>query len=352
MRQISVRHISIGSSWTRLIAGCLACSFLLLTAPNLAQETASSLPAELGWVRFRITAGRLQVASAQFRESRSYEAGNPLTGTAETMRLNVSAQSTSVSYRKTSPRSVVTVDFEAPSVVTIEVVPGEAAKDDAGENGHAVAMKYTQKRDGPIHLLVDDGKNTRTHEADSFWHLMLLAPADMQQHLLPVLDTLRAGWQIAENAQEIERSLIRLADSPIRPNRGRWAKLVEELGSSSFQKRRQAERLLRQSGPAVLAYLNSLPVESMDAERRARISRLLDALSSESDDTPDRIALWLIDDPIVWASVLESEEEAHRVIAKEQIETLLGRPIEFDPEGQHDHRSAQAQAIREQLGNR
>ena len=322
---------------------------LLLATTLAAQETASSLPAELGWVKFRITAGRLQVASAQFRESRSYEAGDPLTGTAETMRLNVSAQSTSVNYRKTSPQSVVTVDFAAPSVVTIEVTPGEAVKDDADASGHAVALKYTQNRDGPIRLLIDERDNTREHKAASFWHLMLLAPDDMQQHLLPILNSLRPGWQIAQDADQIEDALVRLADSPIRPDRDRWAKLVEELGSPSFQKRRQAERLLRQSGPAVLAYLNSLPLESMDAERRARISRLLDALSSQSDDTPDRIALWLVDDPIAWASVLDSDDETHRAIAKGQIETLLGKPIAFDPQGEQEQRAAQAKTIREQL---
>ena len=124
---------------------------------------------------------------------------------------------------------------------------------------------------------------------------------------------------------------------------------MEELGSPSFHTRRRAERMLRESGPAVVSYLTTIPRESLDAERKARIARLLSALSTSADDTPDRIAIWLIDDPLAWTSVLESDDVAHRKVAKEQLEALTSRNIVFDADADESTREVQVSAIRESL---
>ncbi len=71
-----------------------------------------------------------------------------------------------------------------------------------------------------------------------------------------------------------------------------------------------------------MAYLKTLPLETLDAERRSRVERLLDSLSSTADDTPGRIAVWLIDDATVWTTVLNSDDAEHRRVAKEQLEKL------------------------------
>ena len=305
-----------------------------------AQSTSSSLPAELGWVKFRISGGRLQIASPRYRESRTFEASNPLAGTSESLRLNISAESSSVHYRQHSPRQTLTIDFDAPHVVVIKRLPGE-------KNESLATVKFAQESDGKVHLTVEDAESeTRKHSGDSFWHLMLLAHDDTNTHLLPLLESLRPGWPIAETANEIEGSLIRMAGRSVRPQRERWEQWVNELGSPSFEKRRRAERMLRESGPAVVAYLTTLPPDSMDAERKARIARLLGALSTSADDTPDRIAMWLIDDPLIWTTVLESEEVAHRQIAKDQLEELLHGDIDFDADADQDERVRQIQAIR------
>ena len=317
----------------------------LIAVQMFAQDSGATLPSELGWLKFRISAGRLQVASPQYRESRSYESGNPLAGTSETLRLNVSSRTASVNYKRTTPERVTMVEFDSPNSVTIEMLPGDE------NSGDFAAVKYTQPTDGAVQLVIDDGRQTRTHRGASFWHLMLLSPTDVQEHLLPVLAMLRPGWPIEETAQEIESSIIEIANSPHRPDRKRWEQLIEQLGSPSFQQRRTAERLLREAGPAVVTFLNSLSPDSLDAERRARVDRLLSSLSSSADDTPDRIAMWLIDDPLIWTVVLESEKASNRALAKTELEKILGQAVEFDTEGEPAKRRVQVEAIRQSLSH-
>ncbi len=320
----------------------IACS---ATFSNInAQEDSGSLPAELGWVKFRITAGRLQVVNAQYRESKTMEAGNPLVGSSETFRLNVSSQSATVHYRLASPEQTLTVDFDAPNSVIIEWTAGKEPSEEP-----LATMKYTQGSDGKVQLLVSDGGRIRTHQAESFWHLALVAREDVEQQLLPILTSLRPGWQIEQTAAGVEDALIRLAASDDLPDRARWKQLVGQLGSSSFRERRSAQRQLREAGPAVVAYLNSLPADSLDPERRARVERLIESLSTSADDTPDRIAMWLIDDPLAWVSVLESDDMGHRQTAKKQIEKLLDREIEFDSDADEGVRNRQIEKLRSEL---
>jgi len=320
----------------------------MLASAVVAAQPQASLPAELGWVKFRISAGRLQLVNTHYRESKTFESGNPLVGTSETFRLNGSSQNASVHYRMSGPRQVLTVDFESPTDVVIEQSPGK----DLPPEASPTAMKYEQSREGGVRLIVDEDGRARRHEADNFWALMLLAPTDTQEHLLPVLLKLRPGWPLAETADGIEEALVQLAGSESRPDRRRWEELVGQLGSRSFQQRRSAERRLREVGPAVLAYLKSIPLEQLDAERRTRIERLLEALSSSTDDTPGRVAMWLIDDPLIWTSVLESEDAAHRAVAKEQLQQLLDREIGFDVDADADVRREQIDALRAALDAR
>ena len=309
-----------------------------------AQAADTTLPAELGWVKFRISGGRLQIASPRYRESRTYESSNPLAGTSQSLRLNISSESAAVQYTQQSPQHVLRVEFESTNQVTIEQTPIEA-----GDVEEPIAtLKYSQQQDGAVTLVIDEnnGKGPREHSAPSFWHLVLAARGDVDVHLLPILTSLRPGWTIGETADGIEDSLVKLSDLSIQLDRKRWSKLVDELGSPSFQQRRRAERLLREAGPAVVSYLNSLPPDSLDAERKARIQRLLGALASSSDDTPDRIAMWLLDDPTVWLTVLESEDASHRAIGKKQLEALLKQTIQFDANADTKTRTEQIAALR------
>ena len=59
--------------------------------------------------------------------------------------------------------------------------------------------------------------------------------------------------------------------------------------------------------------------------------------------------MWLIDDPLVWTTVLESDDADHRVIAKSQLEELLGYSVEFDLQADHQERAEQVRSLRGML---
>ncbi len=169
----------------RYSIGMLMMALALLANSLQAEELRSSLAAELGWVKFRVTAGRLQIVNTHFRESRTFEAGNPLVGETETFRLNVSASNASARYDLNTRQQRLTVDFDSPYSVTIERTP----TDDDDES--ITPVKFVQPRDGRLQLTIGRGIKRREIKADSFWHLMLREPQAVQEHLLPILLSLR-----------------------------------------------------------------------------------------------------------------------------------------------------------------
>jgi hypothetical protein len=95
--------------------------------------------------------------------------------------------------------------------------------------------------------------------------------------------------------------------------------------------------------------LQSIDVNELDAERRECIERLLDSLSTTADDMPERMALWLIDDPTIWLAILASDKLEHRRAAHEQLEKLLAMKIDFDPAADVVVRGPQIEALRRRL---
>jgi hypothetical protein len=325
----------------RFFAAILACAIISLpTLPGRAEDDPRvSLPAELGWVKFRVTGGRIQAVNTQFRESKTYTTGNPLVGDTETFTLNV-AQTTTLHYELKSAREQLVIDFDSPASLTIERRVGEDGK---------LALSFAQPAEGNLQLAIGDGESRKSIEAPSFWHLLLLAPAASREHLLPILDSLRPGWHLGESADGLNDALVQVAESGLVPDRTQWTKLVEQLGSDRFSERRTAERRLREAGPAVVAYLQTLPLASLDVERRVRVKRLLESLATTADDTPQRIAMWLIDDAQIWLAVLASEDAHQRRIAHEQLEKLAGMKLDFTPDADAQVRAQQIEAMRAKL---
>lgn len=322
---------------------------ILLTtlSPLCAQTTEedgdgrSSLAAELGWAKFRVSAGRLTAVSTGQRNTQTADTGNPLVGIEESLRVNATKEQLSVRYELSTPQQRLVVEFLDHDVAIIERRPLGDSK--------AVPLRFNQPHDGPLQLAIGDGEERIVYQAGSFWHLLLSAPQPCHEHLLPILSALRPGWHLEETAGRIEDALVRVADSGALPDRSNWQQLVEQLGSARFSERRAAERQLREAGPAVVAYLRRVDLDSLDAERRVRISRLLESLSSTADDTPQRIATWLIDNPTIWLAILQSEDASRRRTATAHLSRLLDRPIDFDPDADAAQREKQLSQLRRQL---
>ncbi|MCA9271169.1 MAG: hypothetical protein KDA41_21955, partial [Planctomycetales bacterium] len=268
----------------------------LLSSIVQAQSSPTSLAAELGWVRFRLAAGRLQFVNSQFGANKSHETGNPLVGDSESFSLFAEGAAPSLRYAHNTAEARLAINFQSPDAMSIEFQPLAPS---AGP-----AFQFVQTSVGASVLTVDSPRGQTVYRGDSFWHMMLLHPEPMRRFVTPALTALRPQWPLEETADAMEDALVDAALSGVASNREHWRKLVEQLGSARFQERVAAERALREAGPAVAAYLQTLNLASLDAERRSRVTRLLDAVASSSDDTPQRIAIWLKDDPHIWLAVL------------------------------------------------
>src|SRR5690606_25156249 len=96
--------------------------------------------------------------------------------------------------------------------------------------------------------------------------------------------------------------------------------------------------------------LDQLSLDKLDFEQRHRIQQIRRALNRGDDnDAPEVVAMWLGSDPRVWLSLLSDSNAQRRRVAAEQLAQLLGKPIEFDPDGDAETRSRQIQTLREML---
>ena len=78
---------------------------------------------------------------------------------------------------------------------------------------------------------------------------------------------------------------------------------------------------------------------------------MIDAFSGGfHDDTPSSVAAWLVADPRVWLALLARADEEQRVLADQQLRSLLeGQSYEFDPQADEATRQAQWERLRARL---
>ncbi len=279
-----------------------------------------SLASERSWVTFGMVLGRIHVLNAQLGQSLSAQNDNPELGVRESFSINAGSDEAVVRYEIQTSDLELVLDFPAPDCLKIVKTPRTP------NGGSAVYLE--QPRQGPIEMTVGQGKQRKTFRSESFWHLALQHREVCEQHLLPILHCLRVGWQLDRTADGIEASLLRLAREQRLPEEARWAALVKKLGGGKFSERRAAERELCRSGQAVVAYLTRLDRRELDAEQRERIGRVIRNLVAPSDDTPQRVALWLSGDEAVWQALASRENLRVHTQAVAHLARLRGEPVE------------------------
>jgi hypothetical protein len=315
-------------------------------ATSWAQQTEDrpSLAARKGWVQFGIVFGRVAVLHVRAGQSASASTDNPLTGERETFSLVLAGSEVAVHYDLATQEQLLSFDISGNGATTLHR--------EAQGSASQPTISFSQAADGKCLLMAGDGAHRRQYAAASFWHLMLVASDDCRRHLVPILETLRPDWQLSAQAERLEDALVRVAASGERPDRRRAAVLVAQLASDEFSLRRAAERDLRAMGHSVVGYLIALDPRRLDGEQRRRIRGILDDLTHQTEDTPDRVATWLVDDRLVWLSLLEHAESNRRQTAAEQMSRLLGRPIEFSPHADEATRQSQLSRLHAELGRK
>lgn len=191
-------------------------------------------------------------------------------------------------------------------------------------------MSFIQKPAESIVFTLGRSAAGREMHAGTIWELLIAYPQECQQHLLPILYTLRPGWNLMFTAEQVKSNLLQLSATGSDSQDALWHELVEQLGHASYASREAADRRLRESGRAAVAYLKKLDISRLDAEQRLRVSRILRDLA-DGEPTTREIAEELFGDPLVWLAVARSGEESERQTAKNELEKLLKTDVAFEP---------------------
>jgi len=215
---------------------------------------------------------------------------------------------------------------------------------------HVAAVRYRQPARGNVTLVIEGVDQTREMVAPGFWHLMLAEPDVCRKHLLPVLESIRHNWGLETKTRQLEDALFAVARSGKLPDADRLRQLVRQLRHPKFERRQEADRQLRDMGQSVLAFLERLDEEALDAEQRTRIRRIKQALTVTDGDTPVRVASWLADSSHVWLALLDRADANKRSTAAKHLEMICGQPLPFDPLASEIDRRRQIDQLRVDMG--
>lgn len=327
---------------TTLRAAVVVGILLSTLSGSKAQENVDPVPltARLKWVQFDVVRGRIVIRSPRVTSSKTHSACDPQSGIRESLTLTVGPPDTSFRYERVAPSRQLLFELDANGQLQVRQLPlGESA---------IPAVEFHQPVTGKIHLSIQGATGPAQRlTAESLWHLLLAHPQECRDHLLPLLEQVRPDWQLLQQSRQVEEGLFQLARTQQTPSRSQWQQWVDQLADSDFGTRQTADRHLREAGQAVLPFLESIPDTQLDAEQRLRIRTIRRTLAPRGGDEPQRVAVWLSNEPNVWVTLLDHADPARRADAAHRLALLSGRTIEFDPEATPELRTRQ---IRELFG--
>jgi hypothetical protein len=210
-------------------------------------------------------------------------------------------------------------------------------------------FNLTQVPGQPISLSLPPSDKPRVLHAPSIWHLVIIHGDECKQ-VVPMLESLRSGWHINLTAQTIEDELVKMAAVSRKSDRKQWETWVRQLGDPRYTARERADKHLRDVGPAILGFMTRLHMSELDPEQQSRVHAIIRILSTQTtEDTPERVAATMIEDPLIWLALLSRREASTRQAAAQQLAVILNRPIGVDPTAEPDTQAKARDALRAQI---
>lgn len=336
-------HVGVcGRRSSLLVVGLAPAMTCLLVAVAAAQEVSVSpnLANNLKYVQVSVKSGRITAASAF--AGRNLNSSSQSNDRREQLSLDLTGGAPSLNY------DLSTATFR----IVVELVRGETVRIRRSAIGDAKVkpLDFFQPADGKLKVKVGEQDEERTIEADSLWHLLLADPELARTELEPLLRLLKPGWPLVLTSQTIEQTLYRQIDSERRYDRIAWSALVEQLRSSKYSDRLDADRKLRELGQIVVPYLRNLNPKQLDAEQAFRIRTIVRSYGGErEEDAPENAADWLSADPELWYALATRAVGPQRAKVRTQLTQILGEPVVLDDEAKDDVLKAQLAKIREQI---
>lgn len=325
-----------------------ACFVALLVAHEAAltvsgqDRRAAPLPIQAPQVRYEIVLGRITCLHLNNGQCRLQRGTEPDAACRESLLIHCEGRDPILRYERSTAGEDIVVAFTRGNQLRIERTFTATGR----------RVEFVQPARGDVSLTLHSSSGKEVLTAPSFWHLMLAERPLCEQELTPVLKLLRPNWDFLEQSLELEHSLFHTALHGEPVPRARLSELVRELGSAEFARRQVADQQLRALGPAILPYLASLSPEQLSGEQRHRLRHIRDSLASAAIDTPDRVALWLVDDERIWLTMLEHPDAEKRHLALLRLGEIRPEATYFDPYGDDQFRAEQVAQLRSMIEQR
>jgi hypothetical protein len=275
------------------------------------------------WVRLEVIGGRVAVVNKGCGQSRSTVASSPASEMRQSLSVQLQPSALLVNYEAVAAGHCLSLEVDASRRLTIRRSAIDAT--------NSPEVCYVQPDRGDVTLLVASDP-PRKLSAASLWHLALAEPEACREHLFPLLESLRPTWRLGEQASAIEAAVFGAEIDKILVQTAHWQRAVDDLASADFRTRQAADRELRTSGQAVVAFLGRLDESQLDREQRRRIRAIGGDLLDIHTDSPERVAAALAADKTVWLALLQRDEVDVRLAAAEHLTRLCRRSLPFDPQ--------------------
>ncbi len=315
-------------------------SYAVFASTSRAEEIPkTSLLSRKSWTRFDVILGRITALNPRYRQVNTVFDGSAAKGTRESLSLQVDDGVPSLNYELLSSNTRIRIEVNCGNHVIVQ----QNSLDDSRH------ITYEQPAEGRVVFEVDASGERQTYTAQNLWELILAEPTACQTHLLPLLNLMRPNWQLVKRAAQLESALVRAAKSELSLDQQKLDDLVKQLGSRRFKQRHVADRKLRASGQVILAYLDRLDESHLDGEQRRRIRNIKRDLVFSGEDTPERVAMWLIDSPSVWLILMDRPTASTRETATKHLARITDRPIEFSTDASAKERRELISQLRSEL---
>lgn len=333
--------------WPRTALILALVTTLATRVRTTAQESDRACPLihELNWVRFDVVMGRFVIASSRLKQGQQRARREAPDGTLESLAASLDRGLTSLHYTLESDTREVRL-----RVVRRDQL--ELRWSTTRNQGAWQTIVYEQEPGDGVRLrAIGATGETQVCTAPSLWHLLLLQ-RNGTSSLIAALQSLRPDWNLQSQCDALCRHLLNMDARTLVDTPQEIQLLVEQLGHAEFRVRQQADRALRARGRSVLGLLNETDFEQLDSEQKLRIGEIRRSLTDYTSDTPQSVATWLCNDRHIWLSLLEQGEPADGMIARNHLERLTNRRIDYDPYATPESRVEQMASLRTELRRR
>ena len=236
-----------------------------------------------------------------------------------------------------SMNTQVVRDTESPVLMeNISIVQTHAPNDDTP----GVILRVTRTS-----LLTNEKTVDLQLQADTLVQLRERYPDETSTYLQPIFEQLgqelflfapdaARGWQVLADAVQPDLAVMKKVDD-----------LVIALDAPGFRERDSATEQLRELGRPAAIVLLQKPLATMSVEQQTRIGSIVEPYARLSPDEARALrhdAKFLID-------CLCSDDADLRVVARRELEQLLGREVEFDMTASAQARFHSARKLRAEL---